>query len=95
MAIGLVDVAALLFICAVGVTVGASITIAQLQEAAQQYKSVVIGFAAQFLFMPLMAWALTHLLRLEDVAEVSGSALVFGASLVHTPNPTQPELGLS
>jgi predicted Na+-dependent transporter len=82
MELALVDVAALLFILSVGVTVGTAITFTQLEESLKQIKAIGIGFGAQFIFMPVMVWGLSHTLVLEDCAEVSPSALIFGASLV-------------
>jgi len=76
------DVMSLLFVLSVGVAVGTAMTMSELLESAKNWRPLCIGVAAQFLFMPFMAWLMTHILPLEDAAENSVSALFFGAALV-------------
>jgi len=82
-------VASILFICTVGLCVGTSVTLADLSRCGQpdqplskRWAPMVVGTVSQFIFMPFAAWAMTHILTLDEVAEKSPSALIFGATLV-------------
>ena len=82
-------ISSILFICAVGICVGTSVTLADITRCGQpnaplrkRWIPTAVGLACQFIFMPFVAWSMTHILSLEDAADKSPSALIFGATLV-------------
>ena len=68
----------LVFLFIVGLGLGATSTVDDFKKAAAKPKAVATGFASQYLFMPLMAYALCQIFGVDD--NIAIGAILVGAS---------------
>mmetsp|Transcript_1757 Transcript_1757/g.2755 ORF Transcript_1757/g.2755 Transcript_1757/m.2755 type:complete len:343 (+) Transcript_1757:68-1096(+) len=72
------SVFALLLIIVIGLGLGATTTADDFKSALRKPKAVIIGFASQYIFMPLVAFALSHIFNMRE--EYAIGLILTGAS---------------